>query len=490
LSRDLVVAIDASTTAVKCVVWDAKGRLVSEGRAGITLRNPEPLGYEQDAEEWWSATREAIRRAVDPIDPGRLAAVCIANQRETVVIVDADGRPRAPALVWMDERCRPQVERVRQREDVKRIHAISGKPVCATPSLYKLLWLKERSPELFENDFFVLDVHAFLVHRLTGELRTSLPSADPTGLTDLRSGDWSDDLLDLLGWGRSRFPEILPVGAEIGRVTAAETALPVGLPVVAGAGDGQAAGLGAGISSPGRAYLNLGTALVSGVYSGSYETDRAFRTLAGTSPGTYFLETDLKGGTFTVDWLLEKWFPNTDPSECLQRLQTEAMELRPGAEGLMLVPYWCGVMNPYWDDDAGGIIVGLRGHHGPAHLYRAILEGLSFEQRLHTEGVEAATGIPIDEYVVVGGGAASDLWCQIIADISGKPIRRSMVAEATALGAGMIACVGAGIHPDFAAATNAMTGSHRAFQPGPDRGACDSLFAKYTQLYPALRSIA
>lgn len=496
-ARDLVLGVDASTTAVKCVVWDAEGSAVAEGRAGIELSNPEPLGYEQDAESWWSALSKACREVIEDVDPGRLAAMCIANQRETVVLTDAAGRPLRPALVWMDERCAGCVAQVRREHDPEWIHRESGKPVCTTPSLYKLLWVRQTEPHWWDRDFRVLDVHGFLVRHLTGRFRTSVASADPMGLVAMSRADWSDELLAIAGLGRSRLAELWPVGGRIGEVSAeaaTQTGLPSGLPVIAGAGDGQAAGLGAGTARPdaSQAYLNMGTALVSGVSSSHYPVDPAFRTLFGAAPETFFLETDLKGGTFTINWLLDKWYPEArDQAQrraLLERLDREAAGLPSGADGLVLVPYWCGVMNPYWDDDASGLIVGWRGHHGPAHLYRAILEGLAFEQRLQSEEVERAIGRTIEAFVVVGGGAANDLWCQIVADVTGRPVRRAGTTEATALGAGILAAVGGGVHRDLGAAVNAMTRFGKGFLPGKEQNVYERLYREvYAGLYPSVR---
>ena len=299
---------------------------------------------------------------------------------------------------------------------------------------------RRRAAELSKRRLRVLDVHGFLAWRLTGRFATSLASADPLGLVDMQARSWSDELLALAGLDRSSVPELLEPGAVIGVVSdaaARHCGITPGLPVVAGAGDGQAAGLGAGIVGPERAYLNLGTAIVSGVLTAKYDVDAAFRTLYAATPGSYFLETDLKGGTFTLNWLAEKWLRAGDVDKALAELESRAASLPPGADGLMLVPYWNAVMNPYWDDDATGIVVGWHGAHEPAHLYRAILEGIAFEQRLHTSGVEQASGQTIREFVVMGGGSKSALWRRILADTLGKRIVSAANPEATALGAGI-----------------------------------------------------
>jgi len=487
---ELVLGVDSSTTACKVLAFDRDGAVVAEGRASIPLENPREGAWEQRPEQIWSAFVDAARACLGVLDAARVRGLAIAHQRETFVVTDEHGEPQASALTWMDHRCRGAVDGAVAALGADRLHRISGKPPCTTPSLYKWLGQREREPDLARRVTRLEDVHAFLVRRLTGASVTSLAAADPLGLVDMQARAWSDELVALAHLEIAKLPRLVEVGAELGRISAdaaAVSGLPAGLPVLAGAGDGQAAGLGAGITGPGRAYLNLGTAVVSGVLAREYRYDRAYRTLFGTTPGSYFLETDLQGGTFTVNWLCERLLGRT--LDVLPELERAAAALVAGSNGLTLVPYWNGVMNPFWDDFASGIVVGLTGSHGPAHLYRALLEGIAFEQRLHSSGVEADVG-PIAEFVAMGGGSSSALFCQILADVLARPLVRSATREATALGAAMIAAVGSGLHGSFEDAAQAMCRDGERFVPGPDATRYAELYERrYKLVYPALRPI-
>ena len=230
------------------------------------------------------------------------------------------------------------------------------------------------------------------------------------------------------GSAASSVPALSPPGEVIGEVSASaaeQLGLPAGLPVVGGAGDGQAAGLGANATQPGQAYLNLGTAVVAGTVSTRYAWDRAFRTLTGAVPGTYAMETLLQGGTYTVNWFLERIATLDAPSLGLglrdvDLLEAAAARLTPGAEGLLLVPYLASAQTPYWDPAARGVLFGLAGHHGKQHIYRALIEGIAFEQRLACEAMEPRLEQPIDVLLTTGGGSRSALWRQIVADVTGK----------------------------------------------------------------------
>jgi len=495
VKKDLVIGVDASTTAVKVIAWDRDGRAVAEGRQSIDLAQPHPAWHEQSAQDWWQALCTASRAALSGIAPERLAGLCIAHQRETFVMVDDQVKPLRPAIVWMDERARPLLPELKKLYGEERFHRLTGKPLSGNLLPGKLAWLRSYEADIYPRIFKVLDVHAYLVSQLTGQFNTSAASADPMGLFDMQAGAWAQEVLQPLGLSAIHMPQAFAPGAVIGEISQAaaqQCGLPRGLPVIAGLGDGQAGGLGAGVTQPGESYLNLGTAVVSGSVTHQYQTSRAFRTHYGGLAGTYSLETVILGGTYTIRWFVEQFGkPYSQPGRITEEILEEmAQEIPPGADGLVLVPYWNTALNPYWDAGASGITVGWRGRHTPLHLYRAILEGIAFEQRLATNGVEQATGTPIQRYIAFGGGAHSPLWCQIIADITEKPVHLAHAPEATCLGAGILAAGAVGLHPDVTQAAQAMT--HRmpqVFVPDPQRSQQYAGFYEiYTQLFPSLQA--
>src|SRR5919202_4132162 len=285
---DLVIGVDCSTTASKVVVWGRQRGVVAEGRATFPLLNPRPSWYEQDAEDWWTATAAALRAAVSPIDPRGLGGLCMTHQRETFVPVDERGRPLRAAILWIDERLRAQVAAMDMRFGNQRVHQLTGKPVALTPSLYKILWLQEHEPDVLRRAYKLLDVHAYLAHRLTGAWRTSWACADPMGLVDMRSFTWCTDLMAALGLDPTRYVDLVPPGAVLGEVTdeaARVTGLPAGTARPGSAGEGQRTGPRAHITRGGQAYLNLGTAVASGTHAEHYIADPAFRTLASPIAG-------------------------------------------------------------------------------------------------------------------------------------------------------------------------------------------------------------
>ncbi len=495
---DLVIGIDSSTSACKAMAWDRQGRLVAQARSALPVSTPHPAWHEQPAEAWWQAAVQSLRELVGQVGPQRLAGLCIAHQRETFVAVDDCGEPLRPAILWMDERAAPMVAELEQACGKEGFQQVTGKPLTGNLTFSKIAWLRQHEPEVYARTSKYLDVQAYLVHRLTGEYRTGWGSADPTGLFDMRKNAWAGELLEKIGVEAGQLPELYPTGSLIGEVSpeaAALTGLAAGLPVTAGLGDGQAGGLGANITRPGEAYLSLGTSVISGTYSSSYLTSLAFRSMSGGVPGSCLLETVILGGAYTIAWLVEKFSSLAgihagQGATAEQVFEQLASQTPPGADNLLLVPYWNSAMNPYWDASASGIVVGWRGVHGPGHLYRAVLEGIAFEQRLDTSGVEQALGKPLDRFIAMGGGARSDLWCQIIADITGKPVYRTLNLEAASLGAGMLAAAAAGFYPDIAQAAQGMADVQpRPFLPDEKRQAFyQRLYEEvYIHLFPALQ---
>jgi xylulokinase len=244
------------------------------------------------------------------------------------------------------------------------------------------------------------------------------------------------------------------------------------------------------VTHPGSAYLNLGTAVVAGTVSEGYAWDRAFRTLIGAVPGTYAMETLLQGGTYIVNWFLER-IAALDVAHLglglkdVDLLEAAAARVGPGAEGLLLVPYWASAQTPYWDPTARGVLFGLAGHHGKEHMFRALMEGICFEQRLALEGMEQGLGRPVDALLTTGGGSRSRLWRQILADVTRKTVVACRELETTCLGAGIHAAAAVGWHASLPQAADAMTGSGASHVPDEAAAArYDELFAIYREIYP------
>ena len=451
-----------------------------------------PGWQEQEPEAWWIAAREALTELTAEINADDVVALGITHQRETFGCFGEDDRPLRPAILWLDSRASDQVKRLGSTE----VHRISGKPPSTTPSLYKLAWLAEHEPEVLKRTATVADVQAYLAQRLVGRWVTSWASADPLGIVDMCQFAYARALLDLVGLEEGRFPTLVPPGTIVGQLTshaAQATGLPAGLPVVAGAGDGQCAGLGAAITEEGRSYLNLGTGVTLGRHSATYRTSRAFRTLSSPIPGFWTLEAVVTSGAMSLTWF-GRQVAGDDSEGADRRLQDAASMVEPGSEGLLFLPYLTRAETPYWDEAARGAWVGLRERHGLAHMYRAILEGIAFELRMLLTMIDSELGVETHGLRAMGGGSQSSLWVQIIADALQRPIEVTARSETTALGAAILAAaaVAVGGERDIVATANRMSRGWRAVEPDPNGHASRryrQLGPLYERLYPSLSSL-
>ncbi len=492
MTEKFVIGIDSSTQSTKAIVWNEKGQPVSEGRAPISMKMPQPGHAEQDPHEWWDSFKIALRQALQEIDPKRVEGLSISNQRETVAFLDQDGTSLHDAMVWLDERAANEVGGLCEVLGGEKIHKISGKPIDPTPVLYRLKWLSNNKPEVLEKTHRILDVQGYLVFRLTGIAKTSWTSADPFGTFDIQKKVWSSTLLDQVGVRTDQFPEALCPGEEIGKISekiASEFNLPMNLKIFAGGGDGQCAGLGVNAIAGGRAYLNLGTAIIAGASSQDLRLSNFWRTLISPTGEGYFLESVQRAGAFFVNWFLECLGTGERTGEIFSRLEGQASKIEIGSEGVLVQTHLSGCMDPHWDPSSTGAFLGLRTHHTQAHLYRASLEALTLEsaramQKMASEGVE------LRKINAIGGGAQSPLWMKMIADATQLPVQRSLSNEASALGAGISAAVGAGWFASFEEAAAAMTNDAELIEP--DQNVAEKwqdLSSKQARPYEILKQI-
>jgi sugar (pentulose or hexulose) kinase len=489
----LVIGLDCSTTSTKAIAFDKKGKVAARALEAIPLFSPKPNYYEQDPVDWWISAQKALKNITNQIDPGKISALAVSNQRETFVPLDRNGKFLRPAIVWLDERCKDEVEPFSQKIGKNKIHRITGKPADYAPVVYRLAWMKKHEPVLFKKIGMICDVHTYLVWKLTGSFKTSWASADPLGLFDLKNKEWSSSIVRALDLKEDQLPKTYQPGKMLGRLSrdiSKLTGLCADTLIIAGGGDGQAAGVGSNVLTSDSAYLNLGTAVVAGVYGTQYKTSKVFRTMCSCSESGYYYECSLRAGTFAIDWFIKKVL-KIDPLKHLtiyKQLEQEAQQVPIGSDGLFHLPYLCGVMNPYWDINARGAFIGLSSSHNRGYMYRSILEGIAFEQLFAVNSVEKYIGTKVNNFVAIGGGATNDLWCHIIADITGKNICIPQNTEASALGAGIAASIGAGWYRTFEEAANEMTDIKKIIRPNmQNHKKYKQLFIFYKKIYPGLQ---
>ncbi|MGB3537390.1 MAG: FGGY-family carbohydrate kinase [Mesorhizobium sp.] len=486
----LVVGLDSSTQSCKAIAWNREGKAIAEGRAPLELAKPRPDFVEQEVADWWSAAQTALRQVTQAVDPGRIAAIAISNQRETVALIDAEGKAVGPASLWLDERAAGLVDRFAEEVGRERLHEITGKPIDVTPVVYRLKWLRENEPERLDRAAKILDVHGYLTMKLTGTPSASWTSADPFGIFDISRKEWSKPILGALGIESSQLPAVVRTGTRIGTVhaeAAVATGLGQGTPVIAGGGDGQCAGLGSNAVRDGVVYLNLGTAIIAGMWSPDPVFGPFWRTMTSPTGDGYFLEAVQRAGAYFVNWFVDMFAGGRADPSIFARLEREAAGIPIGSDGLLAGTTLVGCMDPHWDMSARASFIGMHPSHTLGHFYRAGLEAITLQTARALEEMRRQ-GLSPRRIVAIGGGAASPLWTTMIADSTGIPIQKGQSAEASSLGAAISAAVGIGWFDSFEKAADAMTSVAETIAPNPaTREAWTALSKRQAKVFAATR---
>lgn len=493
-----VIGIDVSTTATKAVLIDEAGAVRGIGVAEYGFEVPRPLWSEQEPRLWWDGAVAAIRAALAAAGSAGaagvagedIAAVGLTGQMHGLVLLDAAGEVLRPAILWNDQRTAAECDLIRQVVGPERLIEVTGNDALTGFTAPKLVWVRDHEPDVWRRVAHVLLPKDYLRFRLTGAYAMDKADGSGTILFDLAAREWSPEVLAALGIDPTWMPPTYEGPDITGRLTAeaaAATGLRAGTPVVAGGGDQSANAVGVGAVVAGRMALSLGT---SGVVFAT--TDESLHEAHGTVhafchavPGRWHMMSVMLSAAGSLRWFRDALAPGMPFADLVE----PAAAVPPGADGLLFLPYLTGERSPHPDPLARGAFVGLTIGHDRRHLTRAVLEGVVFGLRDGLDLMtEAGTPAP-DQIRVSGGGTASALWRQILADVLGAEIATVNTSEGAAYGAGLLAAVGAGWHGSVESAADALVTATPVAAPGPDAPFYAERHALYRKLYPALRDL-
>jgi xylulokinase len=486
---DLVLGLDVSTTATKAILVDGEGAVRAIGSAEYPYATPQPRWSEQDPDLWWTGTQEAVRAALANAGIGgeAIAAVGLAGQMHGAVLLGADDRPLRPAILWNDQRTEAECDAIRSALGFERLVAITGNDALTGFTAPKLLWVRTHEPETWARVAHVLLPKDYVRLQLTGGHAVDKADGAGTILFDLAARDWSPEMLAALDLDPGLFPRTWEGPEVTGEVTPAAsgaTGLKAGTPVVAGAGDQAGNAVGVGAISPGVVALSLGT---SGVVFAA--TDRPIVEPRGrvhafchAVPDRWHLMSVMLSAAGSLRWYRDALAPGIG----FDQLVAEASTVPPGSDGLFFLPYLTGERSPHPDPSARGAFVGLSVAHDRRHLTRAVLEGVAFGLR---DGLDLmlAAGMPAPSVVrASGGGLASELWRQILADVLGVAIAGVGTTEGAAYGAALLAAPAGGLAASVDEAVERAVRVTPLAEPGSNAAAYAERHALYRELYPAL----
>jgi xylulokinase len=460
-----VLGVDVGSQSIKAVVLDERGDVMATGSAALRMVHAHDGWADQDPYTYCTALRDAVRKATAGVDTSRVMAMGLGSQVDGVVACDADGEPLRPAIIWLDRRATEQCDRLAAAVGPEELAERTGLVADASHSAPKMMWIREHEPTVWQRAAVLAPVGSYLLHHLTGSYAQDAANASSTMVYDVTRSDFDDDLCAAAGLDRALLPPVRPSTEVAGTLqpdVADELGLPARCAVVVGTGDEHAASVGAGAIEAGVVVDVTGTAEPVTTVSARPVRDPLclVETHGHAVPGAWLIENPgfVSGGsTLWLAGLL-----GISQAEVFPLAQTAP----PGSDGVLFLPALSGSTAPRWNDRMRGAFVGLAMNHMPAHVARAVLEGCAFALRDIVDRLDAL-GLGHGEIRIVGGGARDDLWARIKADVLGRPVRRVLTEEATAVGAAMVAGVGCGMFADFAAASVAVHLSPTAIEPDP-----------------------
>ncbi len=474
---EAVLGIDIGTSAVKAVLVDAGARMLSTGRAPYPTRQPVEGWSEQDPEDWRRAAILAVGAALAEAEaaggPAIVRAVSFSGHMSAPVLVDVAGRALAPCLTITDQRAAGMVPAIGADLAAALVDRTGNKPVGHLV-LPRLLWWQHHHPDIWAATRAVLSPKDWLRAWMTGTWGTDTTDAGNSMLFDPARWDFAPDLAEAAGIDPAKLPPIRRPDAVAGPLLAdpaAELGLPAGLPVIVGAADMAAAILGTGVDLSGDVAVTIGTSanVIAGVPGIDAALVEPFNTLPSVEPGVLYAIASHFGGGGALAWLagLVTGAATPDPG-WIGPIAAEAAALPLGSEGLIFLPYLAGAGSPDFDPEARGGFLGLSMKHGRAHLLRAIVEGVSADLCLSIARLGRLA--PQRRIVFSGGGSRVPFWAGLLADLSGLPVVPAATADASALGAALLAGLGIGWYGGDLAAARRLA-APRATPIAPGEGA-------------------
>jgi xylulokinase len=489
----LLLGLDAGTSSVKAILLDLHGNICAISQAEYPLHHLRSAWVEQDPEDWWESTCQAIRGALTKVErgPERVLGMAVSSQAPALLPLDRSGRPLRPAMIWMDRRAEAEAVRLTETLGAQEIYRITGNRPDAFYVAARLLWMRDHEPEILKRTWKFVQVNGYINYRLTGRIAMDPAHAVLLQMLHYSTGEWSEALCSACGVDPKQFPEVMDghhVQGEVSTEAAEACGLRAGTPVMAGTVDSPAAALEAGVAEPGIAVEMTGTSTVVIIPNDRGLTEPALIALPHALPGLHLLLGAMVSSGGCLRWFRDQFGQpemqsaaecGDDPYELLTR---QASGIDPGSGGLIFLPYMMGERSPLWHTNARGVFFGLSLATPRAAMMRAILEGTAFALRHNVETAVSA-GAEVREMRSVGGCSRSDLWNQIKADVLGIPVLLPRTSVGSPFGAAIVAGMGVGVFPDVRKSLQEMVHLERRFEPNPAN------HERYTKSYRIYRDL-
>ena len=489
-----LLGIDVGTSGLKAVLLDSAGALVDEAGIPYGTATPSPGWAEQDPNDWWEALRLALRTLWERgADSRTVAAIGLTGQMHSLVLTGRDGTSRCPSILWSDGRTSAECQAITRLVGEDRLTSLTGNRALAGFTAPKILWVRRHWPEALAGATHMFLPKDAVRFRMSGVAATDMSDASGTLLFDTGRRSWSLELARELGVDSALLPPCFEGTDIVARVSAeagAVLGLVPGTPIVAGGGDNAAAAVGLGAVDPGVLTISIGT---SGVVLAPLERypgrpDGTVQVHCHALPDRWMAMAVTLSAGGSLRWLRDTLAP-LDAGHALtyERLTSLAESAPAGSDGLIFLPYLTGERAPILDPAARGAFFGLHAGHGIGHMVRAILEGVAFSQRQCLEQMRKA-GATARVLRGAGGGLASPLWRQIVADVLGVDLQLADPGLGAASGAAVLAGLGVGLLDGRAAGVD-WSARPLVHPHDADAEVLNRAFDRYRSLYPRVSSL-
>lgn len=453
-----ILAHDLGTSGNKATLFSENGELIASKTVLYTTAYANLLGAEQDPSDWWSAVKATTNELTKLVGNENIVGIAISGQMMGCLCVDKSGRPLRNHMLYCDQRSQVQETFLKNNFDNNRFYEITGHRISASYGIEKLMWVRDNEPDIFKNTYKMLNAKDYINFLLCGVMATDPSDASGTNAYNINKWEWSEEIMDAASLDMTLLPEVrlsIDVVGEVTSWAASETGLRKGTPVICGGGDGSCAGVGVGSISAGMTYNYLGSSswVALTVDKPIVDSERRTMNWAHVVPGMLHPSGTMQTAGAAHNWMIRELCREESvratAEKDVYKLADEAIAKSPvGANKLLFLPYMLGERTPRWNVDAKGAFIGLTLNHTHEDMLRAVMEGVTLNLgyivnifREHTD---------ISEITVIGGGARSILWRQMMADIYNADIKiPNYLEEATSMGAAVLAGIGSGLFKDF-----------------------------------------
>ena len=476
------MALDAGTSSVKAALFDGSGRQIAVDSKEYELEKPAPETVEVDPEVYWMAAEKAIKSVIEKseVSPQDILSIGVTSQGETLITLDQEGKPLRKAIVWLDNRAVSEAKEISANFAVNEVYKITGQQeIVPGWTASKILWIRNNEPEVFKKAAKFVMVADYLIYKLTGNFISDHALNPSTLYYNLKTGDWWDEMLDFLNIRRDQLPKLYFSGHSAGTVNA-NIGLSPKTTVVTAPIDQIAGAVGAGNLGPGMITETTGSALAicAACPAPVYDPQKRVGLYRHATQEDYVLLPWVP-----VAGMIFRWFRDEfGGCKSYLELEQEAENIEPGANGLLLIPHLAGAFSPEINPDAKGIFYGFSLGHTRGHFVMSLFESVAFMLRENIEMLEELE-VPVDKICSLGGGAQSDFWMQLKANVLNRELLTVETKEATCLGTAVLAAVGARYYESVQEAVSKMIKFEKSFTP--EKSAAEkynTIYKKYIDL--------